>query len=156
MQINSLPHQELRYLTSRSAVLAAGAHLQASASGPCDGTEIHADFCFSFHQLWILVTHGKGSKIRKHPQVCVHMMMVSPLVYCAPVAKEAREETLKLEGAKSVKEKFEPLKVALGNILALRANHKVRLRCLAHNRHFYTIFRKLPQWGTRFQTSSRV
>ena len=62
--------------------------------------------------------------------------MVSPLLYCAPVAKEAREETPKLGGAKSNTEKFGPLKAALGNIPALCANHEVRLRRLAHNRHF--------------------
>ena len=50
--------------------------------------------------------------------------------------KEAREDTPKLGGAKSDAEKFGPLKVALGNIPALCANHEVRLRPPAHNRHF--------------------
>ena len=62
--------------------------------------------------------------------------MVSPLVYCAPVAKEAREETPKLGGAKSDTETFGPLKAALGNIPALCANHTVRLRPPARNHHF--------------------
>ena len=117
-------------------VLAAGIYSQVSASDPCDGAEIHADLCFSFRQLWVPVKQGKGSSEQKHPRVCVPIMMVSPLVYCAPVAKEAREETPKLGGAKSYAEKFGPLKAALGNIPALCANHEVRLRPPADNRHF--------------------
>ena len=62
--------------------------------------------------------------------------MVSPLVYWAPVAKKAREETPKVGGAKSDAEIFGSLKVALGNIPALCANHTVCLRPPAHNRHF--------------------
>ena len=114
----------------------AGVYLQVSASDPCGGADIHADLCFSFHQLWVPVTQGKGSSKQNHPRVCVHTMMVSPLVYWAPVAKKAREETPKFGGAKSDTEKFGPLKVALGNIPAFCANHTVRLRPPAHNRHF--------------------
>ena len=61
--------------------------------------------------------------------------MVLPLVYWAPVAKKAREETPKFGGGKSDTEKFGPLKVALGGIPALCANHTVRLRPPAHNHH---------------------
>ena len=136
MQINSFPHQELGHLTSRLAVLAAGVYLRVSASDPCDGADIHADLCFSFHQLWAPVAQGKGSSKQKHPRVCVHIMIVSPLVYWAPVAKEAREEIPKFGGAKSDTKKFGPLKVALGNIPALCANHTVCLRPPALNRHF--------------------
>ena len=53
-----------------------------------------------------------------------------PLVYRAPVAKEAHEEAPKLGGATSDTGKLGPLKVALGNIPALCANHEVRLRPL--------------------------
>ena len=53
-----------------------------------------------------------------------------PLVYRAPVAKEAHEEAPKLGGATSDTGKLGPLKVALGNIPALCTNHEVRLRPL--------------------------
>ena len=117
----------------------AGVYLQVSASDPCGGADIHADLCFSFHQLWVPVTQGKGSSKQNHPRVCVHTMMVSPLVYWAAVAKKAREETPKFGGAKSETEKFGPLKVALGNIPAFCANHTVSLRPPAHKHHFTQI-----------------
>ena len=62
--------------------------------------------------------------------------MASPLVYWALVAMKGRGETPKSGGAKSNTKKFGPLKVALGNIPALCANHAVRLRLPAYNRHF--------------------
>ena len=137
MQINSFPHpKEPRHLTSRLAVMAAGVYLQVCASDLCDGADIHADLCFSFHQLWVPATQGKGSNKQKHPRVCVHTTMVLPLVYWAPVAKIAREEIPKFGGAKSDTEKFGPLKAALGNIPALCANHTVRSWPPAHSRHF--------------------
>ena len=116
--------------------MAAGVYLQVRASDPCDGADIHADLYFSFHQLWVPVTQGKESSKQKHPPVCVHIMMVSPLVYWAPVAEKAREKTPKFRGVKSDTEKFEPLKVVLGNIPALCAKHVVRSPPPAHNRHF--------------------
>ena len=136
IQINSFPHQELRHPTSRLAAMATGVDLQVRASDPCDGADIHADLCFSFHQLWVPATQGKGSNKQKHPRVCVHTTMVLPLVYWAPAAKKPREETPKFGGPKSDAKKFGPLKVALGNIPALCANHTVRLRPPAHNHHF--------------------
>ena len=54
-------------------------------------------------------------------------MIALPLVYCAPVANTAREETPKFGGAKSDTERFGPLKVILGGIPVLYANHEVRL-----------------------------
>ena len=136
MQINSFPHRELRHPTSRTPVIATGVNLQVCASDPCDGADIHADLCFSFPQLWAPVTQGKGSSKQKDPRVCVHIMMASPLVYRLPAAKKAREETPKFGGAKSDTEKFGPLKVALGDIPTLCANHTVRSQSPAHNRHF--------------------
>ena len=62
---------------SRSAVRAAGVYLHVSVSDPCDGADIHADLCFSFHQLWVPVTQGKGSSKQKHLRVCVHTIIVS-------------------------------------------------------------------------------
>ena len=122
MQINSFPHQEF--------IHPAGVCLQVCASDPCDGADIHADLCFSFPQLWAPVTQGKGSSKQKGPRVCVHIMMASPLVYRLPAAKKAREETPKFGGAKSDTEKFGPLKVALGDIPTLCANHTVRSQSL--------------------------
>ena len=137
MQINSFPRQELRHPTSRLTVMAAEVNLQVCGSDPCDGADIHADLRLSFHQkLWVPVTQGKGSSKKKYLRVCVHIMMVLPLAYWAPVAKKACEETPKFRGAKSDTEKFGPLKVALGNIHALCANYAVCLGPPAHNRHF--------------------
>ena len=61
--------------------------------------------------------------------------MALPLVYWAPVAKKASEETPKFGGAKRRTGKFGPLKVALGSIPAFCAYHTVRLP-FAHNHHF--------------------
>ena len=117
--------------------MAAGVNLQVCASDPCDGADIHVDPCFSFHQLWVPVTEGEESSKRKHPKrVCVHVMMVSPLVYCVPVAMKAREETPNFGGAKSDIDIFGPLKFALGNTSAFCANSTVRLQSPAHNHHF--------------------
>ena len=117
--------------------MAAGVNLQVCASDPCDGADIDADLCFSFHQLLVPVTEGEESSKREHPtRVCVHVMMVSPLVYCVPVAMKAREETPKFGGAKSDTDIFGPLKFALGNISAFCANSTVRLQSPAHNHHF--------------------
>ena len=79
------------------------------------------------------MTQGRESSKQKYPRVCVHIMMVSPFVYWAPVARRAREETPKFGGAKSDTEKFGPLKIALGNIPTLCANHTVRSQPPAHN-----------------------
>ena len=106
--------------------MAAGVYLQVCASDPCDGADIHADLCFSFHQLLVPVTQGKGSSKQKHPWVCAQIMIASPLVYWAPVAKKAREETPKFGGAKRVTEKFGSLKAVLGKIPALCADRTVR------------------------------
>ena len=117
--------------------MAVGVYLQVCASpSPCDEADIHADLCFSFHQLWVPVTEGEESSKRMHPtRVCVHVMIVSPLVYCAPVAMKPRE-TPNCGGAKSHTDKFGPLKFALGNILAFCTNSTVRLQSPAHNHHF--------------------
>ena len=135
MQVDSFPHQELRHPTL-AVPATLRVYLQVGASDPCDGADIHADLCFFFRQVWVpALTQGKGPSKQKHPRVCVHIMMVSPLVYCAPAAKKPRE-TPKFWGAKGDTEKFGPLKVALGNIPALSAIHTVCLQSPAHNHHF--------------------
>ena len=58
------------------------------------------------------------------------MSTLLALTYRAPVAKETREGTSR-EGVKSNTEKFGPLKVVLGSILPLYANHEVRLKLSA-------------------------
>ena len=62
--------------------------------------------------------------------------MVSPLVYSTPVAMKAREETPKFWSAKSDRDKFGPLKFAVGNISAFFANSAVRLQSPAHYHRF--------------------
>ena len=60
---------------------------------------------------------------------------VLAFIHDVPVAKRARRGTL-LGGAQDDTEKFGPLKVVLGAIPALYANHEVRLKPHARNFHF--------------------
>ena len=63
---------------------------------------------------------------QKRPRVGVRIMMVSPLVYWAPVAKKTRKEIPKFGGTKSDTEKFGSLKAVLEKIPALCADRTVR------------------------------
>ena len=90
------------------------------------------------------------------------------LAYRAPAAKRARKGTL-LEGAGDNTEKFCPLKVVLGAIPALCANHEVRLKLsvlpspltnmLAEDRCYEQQDRKPPLacsfFGRTFQLTSQ-
>ena len=115
---------------------AAKVYLQVSASDP----EMGRAFMRISVSLFIscgFQRHEGRDRTNRSIDGCVHIVIVvSPLVYWAPVAKNARKEASKFGGAKSDTGKFGPLKTALRNIPALCANHEVRLRRPAHNRHF--------------------
>ena len=84
--------------------------------------------CFSRHQLRIPIT-SERLNVQRHPEVCSDVMTLFAFIHDVAVAKRARRGTL-LGGAQDDTEKFGPLKVVLGAIPALYANHEVCLKPL--------------------------
>ena len=91
-----------------------------------NGTNAHLDLCFSHHQLRIPIT-SERLNVQRPPEVYSDVMTFLAFAHDAPVAEKARRGTL-LGGAQNDAEKFGPLKVVLGAIPAIYANHEVRLK----------------------------
>ena len=85
---------------------------------------------FLSHQLRMPMTSEGGSAVQKHRKVRADISTLLALTYRTPVAKGTHEGT-SLGGVKSNTEKFGPLKVVLGRIPPLYANHEVRLKLSA-------------------------
>ena len=92
-----------------------------------NGTDTHRDLCFFRHQQRVPITSGERLSEQMHPEVCSDVMTLLTPVHDEPVAKVARRGTL-LGGVQDDTEKFGPLKLVLGGIPALYANHEVRLK----------------------------
>ena len=156
MQINRFPRQELRHPTSRLAVMAAGVNSQVCASDPCDGADIHADLCFSFHQLWAPVTQGKGSSKQKRLRVCVHTIIVSLSFTVRQLRRKPTRRHRSLGAQQATQESSDLSKSPWGT-----SPHFVPITRFAYDpcsqpSSHCKIFRKLPPWGTRSQTSSHA
>ena len=73
------------------------------------------------------MTLGGRPTEQKPQEVCADMSTPLALAHRAPVAKRARKGTL-LEGVEDSTKGFGPLKVILGGIPPLYADHEVRLK----------------------------
>lgn len=103
------------------------------------------DTCFSPCQLEALaMLEAKTPTQQGCQRVRAHVAVILNLFYCVPVAKRAHRDTM-LEGdltdvARGAMERFGPLKVVLGTIPAIYANHKVHQQAPSWNRFLTNSF----------------
>ena len=119
-------HRKLGHLALRLVIPITEIDLQVSFLITWNGTNAHLDLCFSRRQLRIPITSEKLN-VQRHPEVSSVVMTLLAFAHDVPVVKRARRGTL-LGGVQDDTEKFGPLKVVLGTIVALYANHEVRLK----------------------------
>lgn len=116
----------LRHLLERLEVPVTEITHRVSTLLPAIESQVQANIDSSINQLRIRATvEERRLSQQRHPGVCTDMIVELALLHHVPVAKRAGRGTL-FGDPKEAAEKFGPLKVVLGTIPAVYANHEVR------------------------------